>query len=358
MPRLLPATQSHPMRRTSTALLFALTAFSHAPAAAPANHSAETAARSILLRIDLHVRAPVGEPAPGRSGANPLSRYAAAVTADPIRIESTAEFARRTLAGSPTARLTPEGTAAFLRQQAAMITADAKTVAGERTPARPQHDLRVIAELGHFHARRLEAAIHYNLFLRGLRVAELVAATYAEKDAVEHWKKLVKIAESAPVETPSGPDRSLRIAADWRAELLRLEASLRDLEEQCCPPDAAVLQERVWRPKSAVELEAPVVTPVPPQLLPDAPIRLRASVAAPAGMLRVAVSVRGATGGFHSFPMEAGPDGIHSASVPLPLSNGADSLEYFFEAIGANGAGSSHPAADSASPTLRLALRR
>lgn len=354
MPRLLVAAQSQPMRRTSTALLFALTAFSHAPAAAPAADSADTAARSILRRIDLHLRAPAGEPAPGRSGGNPLSRYAAAVTADPIRIESTAEFARRTLAGTPTARLTPEVSAAFLRLQAATIL----STTGSSAARARSSDLQLIANLGLFHARRLEAAIHYNLFLRGLRIAELVAATYAEKDAVELWKKLVKIAESAPAEKASGPDRSLRIAADWRAELVRLEASLRDLEEQCCPPDAAVLQEKVWRPRPAVELEAPVVTPAPPQLLPDAPIRFHAAVAAPAGVLSVAVRVRAAAGEFLSFPMAAGPDGVHSASVPLPPVSGAERLEYFFEAIGANGAGSSYPAADAVSPTLRLALRR
>ena len=358
MPRLLVATQSHPMRRTSTALLFALTAFPHAPAAAPAADSAETAARSILRRIDLHLRAPAGEPAPGRSGGNPLSRYAAAVTAAPIRIESTAEFARRALAGTPTARLTPEVSAAFLRQQAATIISHTKPVAEESTLPVRHHDLRLISELGLFHARRLEAAIHYNLFLRGLRIAELVAATYAEKDAVEHWKKLVKITESAPVEAASEWNRDLRISADWGAELVRLEASLRDLEEQCCPPDAAVLQERVWRPKPAVELEAPVVRPTPPQLLPGAPIRFRASVAAPAGVLSVAVRVRAVDGEFLSFPMTAGPDGVHSASVSLPPVTGAERLEYFFEAIGANGAGSSYPAADAVSPTLRLALRR
>lgn len=346
------------MRRIPTALFFALTSALLHPAGALASPPAEAAARAILQRLDLQLRAPAGEPSPGLAGGNPLSRYAAAVTADPVRIESTAEFARRTLAGTPTARLTPEATAAFLRQQAATIITHAKPDTGDGTLPGSRHDLRLIAELALFHARRTEAAIHYNLFLRGLRIAELVAATYAERDAVEHWRAIVKHAESAPAAGGVAADQTLRLSADWRGELTRLEASLRDLEEQCCPPDAAVLQERVWRAKPAAELEAPVIAPDPPQLLPDAPIRFRASVAAPGGLLSVTVRVRAAAADFLSFPMTTGPDGVHSANVPLPLVAGAERLDYFFEAIGANGASCSYPAADAAAPTLRLALRR
>lgn len=101
-----------------------------------------------------------------------------------------------------------------------------------------------------------------------------------------------------------------------------------------------------------------MIAPEPPQLLPEAPIRFRASVAAPGGLLSVTVRVRAAAADFLSFPMTISPDGVHSANVPLPLVAGAERLEYFFEAIGANGAGSSYPAADAAAPTLRLAVRR
>ncbi len=347
------------MRRSSTALLFSLVALSLARAAVPSTDAAEEAARSILRRIDLHLRAPAGDPSPGRSGGNPLSRYAAAVTANPLRIESTAEFARRTLAGSPTARLTPEVTAAFLRQQAATIHSTTNPSAAEARSARDS-DLQLIANLGLFHARRLEAAIHYNLFLRGLRIAELVAATYAEKDVVEQWRTIVKIAESVPVEVAPASDRSLRVLADWRAELIRLEASLRDLEEQCCPPDASVLQEKVWRPRTAAELTAPSVTAYLPEVTAEETLRFRARIQVSGGLLATALRVRTAdtSGEFLSFAMSSGRDGVHAVDVPLSRIAGATRLEYFIEVIGANGVGSSLPAPDSTSPTLSFALPR
>ena len=347
------------MRGSSTALLLQLLALSLAQAAVPSTDAAKEAARSILCRVDLHLRAPDGDPTPGRSGGNPLSRYAAAGSVEPLRIESTTEFARRTLAGSPTSRLTPESTGAFLRQQAAAILAAIDSAAA-RMPSPRSSDLRLIAELGLFHARRLEAAIHYNLFLRGLRIAELVAATYAEKDAVEHWRKLVKIAGTAPADFAVVADLSLQVVADWKAELARLEASLRDLEEQCCPPDAAVLQEKVWRPRTAVELTAPSFAPYPPELTSNGTVRFQALIHAPGGLLGAVLRVRASdTGGeFLSFTMPAGPDGVHAVEVPAVRVVGASRLEYFIEAIGANGVGASYPAPDSSSPTLSFALPR
>ena len=336
------------MRRFSTALLFALAPAFLLSAGAMASPPAEAAAQAILQRIELHLRAPAGEPSPGVAGGNPLSRYAAGTTADPLRVESTAEYARRTLAGTPTARLTPEATSAFLREQAALILASSVAAPGE---------LRLIAELGRYHARRLEAAIHYQLFLRGLRLAELVAATYAEKDAVGLWREVVRNAEARPADSAVPAAPTFRITADWRAELGRLEASLRDLEEQCCPPDAAVLEEKVWRPKPHAELAGPTILPSDPSPAPGGGLRIAARIRAPSGVAIANLRLRTMPGGgeFASLPLVAGADGEHAAALPPTPVAGA-TLEYFIEALARDGSGASFPAPDSRPSVLRFPL--
>ena len=41
---------------------------------------------------------------------------------------------------------------------------------------------------------------------------------------------------------------SKEITEARRAELKKLEASFKDLEDQCCPPDEAIMREKVWKP--------------------------------------------------------------------------------------------------------------
>ncbi len=38
------------------------------------------------------------------------------------------------------------------------------------------------------------------------------------------------------------------VTAHWRSVLKSLEVNLRELEEQCCPPDEAIAKEKVWAP--------------------------------------------------------------------------------------------------------------
>ncbi len=167
-----------------------------------------------------------------------LAKYAAHPAGDPQICESFTEAARRILAGGPATKRTPDETIAALDDLADAILAGISTAqknggvfAGSELGA-----LQSRAYLARFHARRTVAAMHYNLFLRGLRLAELVAATYAEKEAVAAWRTLLTF--RAPPE----------IAAARRAELPQLERSLKELEEQCCPPDEAILREKVWQP--------------------------------------------------------------------------------------------------------------
>lgn len=207
------------------------------------------AAERIIALTRLAVVPAAGDPPTGWALGATLARYAAAETGDQQRLESTRDYARRKLAGRPADRITVDEMIALLSSDAGLIAAACTEAEKIRPPAavRPVvADLRVIERLGRFHALRLEAAVHYNLFLRAQRLAELVAATYVEKDAVQLWRDLM--AAAAQAERHGNRARPLRLRADLAADLARLEASARDLEAQCCPPAPELLQEKTWRP--------------------------------------------------------------------------------------------------------------
>lgn len=161
----------------------------------------------------------------GNPPAGFLGDYASA-TGDPARYETFAETARRILTDTSTTKQPADVTALHLDRLAAALLVSSSL------------EDRLAAHRARFHARRFIAAVRYHLFKRSLRLAELVGATYAERDAVAAWRELVTLAETH--RHPSAPA--------LRADLKKYEASLKDLEEQCCPPDEAVLKEKIWQP--------------------------------------------------------------------------------------------------------------
>lgn len=171
-----------------------------------------------------------------------LADYANNPGTDPAQFETSVDAARRILVGGITTKRSPDATSLWLDATARQLLASVR--AAESPPGSVRDaaeaaalvDLRARALLGRYHARRLLAAVHYNLFKRGQRLAELVAATYGERDAVIVWRELVATCGSHPH------------APHWRAELKKLEWSLKELEDQCCPPDEATLKEKVWQP--------------------------------------------------------------------------------------------------------------
>lgn len=206
--------------------------------AASARQQADSLMATVMAAAAPAPREGVAAPDPLRSSLGPnMADYANNPGADSQGHESFIEAARRIVAsGTPDTRRAPDATSLWLDETAGALlgtvrAADAAGLSGEASA-----DLRARALLARFHARRMLAAVHYNLFKRSLRLAELVAATYGEKDAVIVWRELVATLPDHP------------LAAEWRAELRRLEIGLKELEEQCCPPDEALLREKVWEP--------------------------------------------------------------------------------------------------------------
>jgi hypothetical protein len=217
-------------------------------------------------------------------------------------LESTREYARRTLAGAAPNRITPEALISLLRTDADQLLVSCDEAAHIAPAADVElraavADLRVFAALGRFHAQRL---------------AELVSATYVEKEALQAWRDLMAAASAA--DRSAARVRPLRLAADWEADLVRLEASVRDLESQCCPPDPRLLREKIWRPAPVPSFPEPRVE-VLPALGEASRVVLRLPPSAPAARASLLIRSRGDTV-FREIPLTATLGGGLEAAVP------------------------------------------
>ena len=211
--------------------------------------AAQRDAHAVFALLAAAVAAP--DPAHPSLGAT-LALYAKNSGTDASRYEGLEPAARRILAGTTTTLVAPESTSQRLFDLAESILAHLRTVAATRADLQPADfattslGLRATAQLARYHARRLLAAVHYNLFLRGRRLAELYAATLDTKTALDTWSELVALLGTRETVTFGHPALTLRGA--WGAELIRLEFDYRDLEAMCCPPDESWLHEKVWSP--------------------------------------------------------------------------------------------------------------
>lgn len=182
-------------------------------------------------------------PAPSPSLGPTLAAYAKNIGADPARFENFAEAARRILASGTTARRAPDATSRWFDETADLLLASSHTA-----EASTAADLKILAYLSRFHARRIVAAVRYNLFLRGQSLAELYAATLESRAAVEAWRAFTAtVGDRAELSLPSGA-QTVVLRGAWRDELTRLEFDLKDLEAMCCPPDEDMLRVKIWTP--------------------------------------------------------------------------------------------------------------
>ncbi len=281
-----------------------------------------------------------------------LVEYANNEGTDTEQFESFVAAAKRILAGGATSKRPPDVTSRWLHETADAILASVRAAEAAAGAERGLEfdatvtDLRILAQLARFHARRAIAAVHYCLFQRGQKLAELVAATYAEKDAVAAWRELVAAAGDRYAPDLAMGARNHHLCGHWRDELARLEASLRALEESCCPPDDAVLKEKVWTPATTGDREPPRVAHERIRTAEAGqPLRIAARVSDPSGVQSVRLRYRLVRQFDDYATLEMKPDdtGAYAATVPAGFLTAAWDFMYFIETIDRHGNGVNWP---------------
>jgi hypothetical protein len=296
-----------------------------------------------------------------------LAQYAGNEGTDVEQFESFAETAKRIIAGGATARRTPAMTSRWFDETADAIlgeVAKAEAVPGDKSKEfeATVTDLRVLAQLARFHARRSLAAVFYNLFKADHDPEAFAQAADGERAAVEAWRKLVDAAGDTYSPNLAMGACNFSLCGHWRDELAVLEKGLAQLEQERVTVGGRVL----WPPSDAWTRSA---TTPQPQIDGDRvhtaragqPLRISARVSAASDIASVRLRYRSLTQFDDYATLEmtpAGAPGVYAATIPASALNPKWDFMYFIEAIDKAGAGTIWPDLLKESPYVIVKLER
>ena len=297
-----------------------------------------------------------------------LAQYAANEGTDVEQFESFADAAARAFSGGATAKRTPAMVSRWFDDTADAILADvtkAEAVPAAKTKefAATVTDLRILAQLARFHARRSTAAVFYNMFKADRDPRAFEHALTGERAAVEAWRTLVEAAGDKYTGDLAMGACNYSLCGHWRDELAALEKGLAQLEQQRVEAGRPVLwpaAER-WAAAAAMVLpriDADRVTAAPA----GAPLRISARVSAAAGIGAVRLRYRSVTqfDDFATLEMQpaAGQPGVYTATIPGNALNPKWDFMYFVEAVDRVGTGAIWPDLLKETPYVIVKLRR
>ncbi|GHT10503.1 hypothetical protein FACS189426_10810 [Bacteroidia bacterium] len=165
-----------------------------------------------------------------------LMLYAKAEGSDIQQFASFDEEARVVLGELETAKIRPSTTALWLEQTANSVlqkALQAEKIAGNsgnKELISTVTDLRMLAYLAMYHARRVPAAVNYCLFLRTQDISALNEAIACEQSAIEAWQQLVDAAGDHYADNILIGKKEL--SGHWRDELRLLHRGLEKLKER------------------------------------------------------------------------------------------------------------------------------
>jgi hypothetical protein len=282
--------------------------------------------------------------------------------------ENFAQAAQRILAGGVTAKVTPDATSRWFETTADKILAQvhaAEAAIGEKRGKEfdsMMTDLRILAQLARFHARRSLAAIHYNLYLQGHHRAELLAATHGEKEAVAAWRELVAAAGDHYAFDLAMGARGYHLSGHWRDELPVLETNLKKLEEQSRSLEDDEISETAWSPADGGDRTPPMVEASRITTAPvGAAIRVVVRATDPSGVRSLRLRYRHVTQYEDYIALDLQPTGRpdeFAATIPGEFVVAKWDVMYFVEAIDGAGNGTMWPDFRREAPYVFVHLQR
>ena len=297
-----------------------------------------------------------------------IAEYADNEGTDVELFENFAQAAERILAGGATAKVTPDATSRWFDATTDAILASvsaAEVATGEERSNEFEStitDLKILAQLARFHARRSMAAVHYNLFLQGHRKTELLAAAEGEKQAIAEWRELVAVAGDRYAFDLAMGARSKNLCGHWRDELATLEANLRKLEEQCRSMKDDASNEATWTPAMDGDLTPPIVEHNRITIAPvGSPIRIVARATDPSGVRSLRLRYRHVTQYEDYATIDMQPTGVpdeFTATIPGDFVRPKWDVMYFIETIDGAGNGTMWPDFRREPPYVFVHLQR
>lgn len=304
-----------------------------------------------------------------RLGDLPL--YAKAEGSDTQQFASFDDEARDLLEGGETARTRPPQTSRWLAEAAADIlaqVAEAEKRIGTRRGKEfvaTTTDLKILANLALYHARRIPAAVSYRLFERTGDVKALDEAIAHERDAVEAWRQLVAAAGDVYADDLMMGVRGAGLCGHWKDELAALEKGLAALQRQRQDfrPPSAVKPAPRYRPVSEDgDHEPPSVVHRPVVTAPAGkPLEITAEVRDPSGVKWGRLRYRGVNQhqDYRTLPMlPTGEKDRYRAVIPADDVGPTWDLMYLIETMDNRGNGGIHPDLNRETPYVVVRLAR
>jgi hypothetical protein len=302
-----------------------------------------------------------------------LPAYARAEGSDIQQFASFDEEARLLLEGGETARVRPPANSRWFTATAAAIqipVAKAERQAGSRRNKEFNStvaDLKILANLAHFHARRIPAAVSYRLFERTKDPVLLEDAVAYERSAVDAWRQIVDAAGDFYADDLMMGVRGANLCGHWKDELAALEKGLVALEKQHAEASAAGTGETRRTPRYAAQTRSaatrrPSVTHTRISAAPaNEALAVTAQVQARGGIKWVRLRYRSVNQqlDYRMLPMTpAGEKDQYRAVIPSEHVGGRWDLMYFIEAMDRQGNGIIYPDLDTQTPYIVVKLQR
>ena len=297
-----------------------------------------------------------------------LPNYAGNTGTDVAQFESFKEAAARILAGGTTARRTPLATSRWLDHTADDVLreiAAAEQAAGANRGNEFEStlvDLRILASLARFHARRAVAAVNYQLFKATHDLKKLDAAIEGEQAAIAAWRTIVDVAGDRYNFDLAMGARRFDLCGHWRDELKKLDQGFAQLQqERRTALDAKTVPSAI--PGAVTENHDPpkVSGERVPSATPLQPLQIKVTATDPSGIASVRLRYRHLTQFEDYLDLEMKPNSepnSYAATVPGEFIVPRWDLIYYVEVIAKNGQGVIWPSFEKELPYVVVKLQR
>ncbi|MBS1602321.1 MAG: hypothetical protein JST42_06605 [Bacteroidetes bacterium] len=308
-----------------------------------------------------------------KQALGPLPAYANAEGSDLCQFATFDEEARLLIDGGSTAKILPSANSQWFEKTAADVFAlvDRVHYDPNKELASTLTDLRILANLALYHARRIPAAVWFRLYQHTHDPSALDSAIKNESNAIAAWRQIVTAAGDFYAYDLQMGVRSAGLTGHWKDELVKLEAGLDGLQQQrqnAGPADAttntgAVTRSPVFprqRTRSFDELFK-IRLLVPDSLPAGQPITIRITASATAGMQSVRCSYRAVNQQleYSTIEMTAGTSpGEYSATIPSEAIDPNYDIQYYIGLIDKKGNGRIYPDLNKETPYRIIRLIR
>jgi hypothetical protein len=303
-----------------------------------------------------------------------LPTFAKAEGSDVEQFENFDDEARRLIDHGETAKVRPQETSRWFAETAEYVLAKVSDAEKHHEAARNSQgrndkefnstivDLKILANLALYHARRIPAAVSYRLYARTKDVGTLDDAIAYERSAIEAWRQLVAAAGDVYAADLMMGARSRNLCGHWKDELAALEKGLSALERQrreapTSTDKPAPRYQPVARAQDGMVVVHRPVTRAPA----GKPLAIAADVRAPSGIKWVRLRFRSVNQyeDYQTLAMTpSGATGHYEATVPGESIPPKFDFMYFLEVMDNRGQGKIYPDLNETAPYIVVRLIR